>query len=289
MTTRMTTILVAFVAAFAGVGATAAVTQINTEDTQQPMPGSAESSSPSAPTTSSSLDELIAAAVVADASSGTCQTVQNAMRTATTKANRQRSAASAVTDLRGSARFVGLHPWAIDKPSHGRALQRKVRGLVNTRADTATGARTTVGRKTYASALLEECNLAETVEIAEQSTRAADTAIDKLQDRAIRAPWWPVEYTKLNGDVAWKPFTPSEYDSAPCDISQSACLKGRVVSRVRCQSVYLEANIYDTQHQLIDWSNDSLGVLDVGETGIVEFVSFTEDHPLWRVTNVACN
>ena len=287
MRRRLTIAVVAVVAAVGGAVAALAATTYAPDSSRAVAADSPTRSA--APSTAPSAEELLAEAVAADADAGACEPLARAMKATVRVAHRQKAAASAVTGLRESARLVKFTPWARQNPHHGTSLERTVRRLLDPLAHAAVVEHGLPESGDYRSALLGECDLEQPLGQAERTARSADSAISKLQDRARRAPWWPIGYTQLNRDVAWQPYSSSEYSYAPCDISFSACLKGRVVTRVRCQSVYLEANVYDAGRQIVDWSNDSLGVINSGETAVVDFVSFVEGHLSWRVTNVACN
>lgn len=287
MRRRLTISLIAVVAA-AG-GAVAAAAAMNYASTSNGGPDPVEVVARSEASPAPSPEDRLASAVAADASAGACEPIARTIRAVVRIADRQKDAASTVTDLRESARFVRSNPWATQKPHHRTDLRRALRRLVDPLASAAVAENDLSDPGNYQKLILDECQLERPLERAQASAGTADTAIRKLRARAERAPWWPVGYTRLNDDVAWQPYSSSEYSYAPCEIAFSACLKGRVVTRVQCQSVYFQANIYDSGRQIVDWSNDSLGVINAGETAVVEFVSSVEGHLSWRVTNVACN
>jgi len=248
----------------------------------------ASRTAPSAtPSPTLTLQELVATAATTEATDEHCQKLASILTNAAARADQQRHQVDAVTGLRESAAFVGPNPWALAKPRHQPDLERAVGALLDPMSDAATGA--PVARADYAEAFTVACALVEKLSRAEQSVKAADAEIRRLKRRALRAPWWPPGYSKLTSDVAWKGFTSSGFASSPCGYLVPHCLKIHVMTRIDCGSVYLEVNALDGSRQVVDWSNDSLGVVDAGQPALMEFESFADSVSIWKVTRAICN
>jgi hypothetical protein len=119
--------------------------------------------------------------------------------------------------------------------------------------------------KEFASEARKRCEFSSNEETAIQKLSSYDSVIASGISIAEAAPWYPKSYFKINDDLAgkWVTVYPDCYSCYQYTLD--------VVSKSGCSSgVYVEMSITNNG-VAVDWTNDSLSALAVGQRGRMEF------------------
>ena len=115
--------------------------------------------------------------------------------------------------------------------------------------------------------------------------RSLDARAVEIVTEADLKPWYPKGFNEFSDGIAWR------WQSNPsCDTGLGAACWGiDLVVRDGCPtSVYAEVNISNTAGTAVDYSNDTLGGLESGQTGQVTFESFDSGAHTVRLSDISC-
>jgi hypothetical protein len=119
------------------------------------------------------------------------------------------------------------------------------------------------------------------------SLRSSNTSYDGGSDsdtsyEAPPAPDIPAGYSDAGNGIATK-FV----DGRPC--SYGVCSWVEVYAYADCpNSVYIEANIFNADEVVIDYTNGTLAQLLTGQTGLIELNTLTDGAAQVKLTEIDC-
>jgi hypothetical protein len=91
---------------------------------------------------------------------------------------------------------------------------------------------------------------------------------NEISDLAASKPWYPAGYyeSPTNPDLAW------QWTNASCgsDLEGSYCWQISIVTNAECSDTYGELSI-SQGNTVLDYTNDTLGALSPGQTGVLNF------------------
>jgi hypothetical protein len=91
---------------------------------------------------------------------------------------------------------------------------------------------------------------------------------NEINDLAASKPWYPAGYyeSPTNPDLAW------QWTNAACgsDLEGSYCWQISIVTNAECSDTYGELSI-SQGNTVLDYTNDTLGALSPGQTGVLNF------------------
>jgi len=131
----------------------------------------------------------------------------------------------------------------------------------------------------FETAVLEECELAETLTAQEALSRQ----VNRVVNLANNVPWYPKGFTEYeDGLTAW------DWADRSCSYYSGRCSHMDVVTWIGCPNLYVEVNFLDSSNSVIDWSNDTARGLRAGDRAKLEFVSFDDNARSTRLVEISC-
>ncbi len=121
------------------------------------------------------------------------------------------------------------------------------------------------------------------------SFRAEMSAEAEAQDAEI-AQLERAGFTNLNtsGTVYSKFLDQGDANYTDCGYSRGVCSVIEVVAINGCSSLYVEANIENSNGVVIDWANDSVQNLGAGDHAVMHFTSFESGAARIQMSEVNC-
>lgn len=201
-----------------------------------------------------------------------CGQYERAISEASGNAERWLASASGVDGPYTAYDFMGDHPAAWLEGGNARELERRVEAIAEKRLRAVARPKrqlTDSMTPKFIADSLFVCKLGVSYKDALEKLEAADDRGSEISTLAAERPWHPEGWNDHGDGLAWKWY------EASCDYGY--CWGIYVLSDSDCTNgLYAEVSIKDSSGVVIDYSNDTLGSLNAGETAKLEFRSFQD-------------
>lgn len=215
---------------------------------------------------------------------GTLQKRTAALNTVKTFTNRQaknfvNGADWAIASNEASALDSALN--AITEPAITAAAAKS--GVMGINASNAKAA-ADAWKVSFRDKALETCGLSQAYTKAAAAASAFDASMSEVQTLADSAPWYPEGYSQYDSTFATKWIQNAGDDCWGCSYWTLD-----VVTSTNCSNgVYAELNILKNG-TVVDWTNDTLSSLSVGQVGRMQFETYDEGSHTGQLTTLTCN
>lgn len=132
------------------------------------------------------------------------------------------------------------------------------------------------------AAILQECKSMAQYPVVLESITELQAELDRVRKLSQNVPWYPegFEQISLNANFAYQNVR------GYCQLGDS-CARFKIVSKVSCQSLYIEVNFLNSAGEIVDWGNELL-TLPANTVALIDIGTFSNISS-WQMTKLSCN
>lgn len=137
----------------------------------------------------------------------------------------------------------------------------------------------------YVADSIEECGLTEKWNTAKDQAVTATDLAERIQEQADSVPWYPKGFREFSPGLATKWVDNPNVDCYSCTYWQLD-----IVTLDGCPNgLYAEMNILNSNGTVIDWTNDSLPLLSVGDKARLTFETYNDASAKGSLATLQCS